>query len=90
MKFVSKSAKNCETSYMKLCGECNSALLSCALSSVCWSVCLIVNFTDLATSTSTCLLCLLGLLSQFCWFDFELWLVELVKAILLVVLNEAE
>ena len=49
-----------------------------------------VNLTDLVTSTSTCLLCLLRLLSQFCWFGCKWLLVELVKAILLVVLVEAE
>lgn len=42
-----------------------------------------VNLTDLVTSSSTCLLCLFRLLSQ-------LWLDEMVDAVLLVMLVEAE
>ena len=49
-----------------------------------------VNLTDLVTSSSTCLLCLLRPLSQFCWIECELWLVVMVEAILLVMLVEAE
>ena len=75
---------------MKLCGQCNSALCPVYLVPCVGVLVLKVNFTDLATSTSTCLLCLLRLLSQFCWFGCEWWLVELVEAVLLVVLNEAE